>query len=169
MSLTIKKKSNFKPKAAPRRPGGASTQTSARPSVERQSQTPNPSIPTEITSVPGRTQDEEVPREISIAEYTPQPTSSEPISQQTRENTNPPDQDASTQLRTRGDQHHPPDHSPSENDTANQTNILPSEIPTQTLLDVVRVEGSEASAQQTASLKRKGASNADSVSNSLAL
>ena len=170
MSLNIKKKSTFKPKAAPRRPGGASTQTSARPSVERQSQTPIPSIQAEILSVAGRSQDEEGSRETSATEYTPQPSSSDPISQHNPQTTKAPVQDTPAPLPPRSSEGYPPDESPSEIDAFSQRRILPAETPIQTLRDVTRVDGSEAPAtQQQTLLNREVSPNAHSVGDSLQL
>ena len=161
MSLTIKKKSNFKPKAAPRRPGGASTQPSARPSVERQSQTPIPSLIAESLSISGRTQDDEITREPSISEYTPQPTS-----EQQHQTTNTLGQDVPSSLKLHSGQHHQHDQSPIANDLSIQSTTLSSEKPIQTPPAPVRVDSSDEPTPQTASLKRKNAPNSVSVSGS---
>jgi transcription factor TFIIIB component B'' len=75
MSMTLKKgKGLFKPKVGVRKPGtSASTQSSARPSVERQSQTPAPTTrPKEPIVIPDQHGDDDLPGEASIDETTPQ-------------------------------------------------------------------------------------------------
>lgn len=150
MSLTIKKKSNFKPKAAPRRPAAASTHT------------PDPSIPTETLSVPGQTQEDDALRETSITEHNPQPTlESTSLNLQStilsNEYEHVPLQGVSNE--------HPQTYDPPiEIEAAPQRRKLPSGAPTQNYPSQSRIESSEGVAQQAASPKRKNIPDGSPVS-----
>lgn len=89
MSMTLKKgKGAFKPKFTARKPAApASTQSSARPSVERQSQTPAPTAqPPEPIVIPDQHGDTDLPNETSIDQSTPQSSTPPTTTQQILQN-----------------------------------------------------------------------------------
>lgn len=163
MSLSIKKKSSFKPKTAPRRPGGPSTQTSAHQSVETQSQTPDLAPPTDILSLHAQTQALEVVGETTITKDTPQPMPQERTPAESHQPLIDADHNQLTLPQTLGHQP-PPDDAAIDGDGTLERRRLPSELPQPTPTTPSTVEGSDDVAQQADSLKRKTAPDGALVS-----
>ncbi|KAH8602352.1 hypothetical protein B0O99DRAFT_606306 [Bisporella sp. PMI_857] len=162
MSLSIKKKSSFKPKIGQRRPAAAaaSTQSSARPSVESQSQTLIPSNVAELLSVPGRDQHDDVPHHTSVEEHTPQQTSqdSNPIPNTSVIGSTSPNHTYHTQTETNDGPSVRPDEIAS---TASARRKLPSELPSQTSQNHQGVASANSTSQAPSLAKRKQGQETD--------
>ncbi|KAG9247847.1 hypothetical protein BJ878DRAFT_490901 [Calycina marina] len=112
MSLTIKRPTKFAPKAmVRRRPAPPPPKTVTSPAEESPIQS-QPSIPTEVLSVPGQARNDYVPQEPPITEAAPQPTPTNTTSTQHDPVAAPAEQDEQITVQKDSDQYKPPDVPP---------------------------------------------------------